>query len=879
VSRRRIDPIADEVRTELDAHMAALVDDNLRRGLSNNDAEREAAERFGRRTPIEASSTRVRRRSLRAWRTIGPDVHDAWRRLSRRPLSALCAFIVTTVGVTTIVAALRLVDALLVRPPLGVTRPNDVYSVLDTYNGEHIGLVSYPTFLGLAAAVPEVGMFAWEARDLQIIAGAEAHVWTGVVASGAYFKTLGTRPAAGRLLDMTDDDGARPSAVVSERLARRLAGAATAVVGRAIRVNGQAFEIVGVAERGFQGVESGHPVDVWVPLSSEPAISTPTIFPDGHRVQGFRNTPSVGWLRLAVRRPAGVTPLDLESRLTSAIRGPAVAQYASATHRRVNVSERVWLPPFPDELARVASTVRMVAWAAGLTLVLASACIAGIFVGRLADRAREIALRMALGAGRARLLRVAFAEVALVVSAGALAAAPLSAVVLASAGRLQLTGNVSVADAMSAPFDARALGLSLLVAGVLAVAASIAPLIVVAQLGRTTRVESTRATVGGTRMRRLLLIAQVASGCAFLTGALLLTRSIAALEGQALGYDADHVAFAELDPAGAGLNDDARAALVERLAAYSPAAGVELAFADEAPYAGGRQLFVSAEGAAVTRTLTTPTSRVSADYFRVLGVPVVSGRAFTNADSGRQVAVLSEPAARYYWPRGDAVGHLVRVGGPGGIEYQVVGVVTGVRDAGLKGQPGARIYLPYSRDAEALTLLAKRPGAPASDAVRALVAISRGLDERLVLIRSGSLLDLAWRTIEQRVLIRFVVVTIGLGSLLMIATGVWGLSHSSLRRRWREFGIRRALGATGGHIRRLALADAFVVTAAGAAAGLAGSWGMGVLLKTWLYQVTDHDPWSMVGGMTLVVVATFAGALLPVRNASRLEPTVLLRDE
>ena len=113
----------------------------------------------------------------------------------------------------------------------------------------------------------------------------------------------------------------------------------------------------------------------------------------------------------------------------------------------------------------------------------------------------------------------------------------------------------------------------------------------------------------------------------------------------------------------------------------------------------------------------------------------------------------------------------------------------------------------------------------------------------------------------------------------MIGTGVWGLSHSRLRRRWREFGIRQALGATGAHIRRLALTDAFLVTAGGAAPGLAGSWAVGALLKSWLYQVTDHDPWSMAGGIALVVAAAFAGAVAPARHAGRLDPTILLRDE
>jgi putative ABC transport system permease protein len=701
-----------------------------------------------------------------------------------------------------------------------------------------------------------------------------------VLASGRYFQTLGVRPSAGRLLDVQDDDAAKPSVVLSDRLARRIARRPADVIGHAVSVNGRTFDVVGVVQPGFLGIESGHPADLWLPLSSEPAISVPLVAPDGRVIQGFRNTPDVGWLRVGLRRGRSDTNAAVEARLTPVLRAPGAGERLHPEKSRASVVDHIWLSPFSGDMDRVTSVVRLVIGAALMTMFLSTMCLAGVFAGRLADSARDIALRVAIGASRARLLRVAAIEIALVIVAGAAVALPASVLLLDVASQLQLATDLTVGDALVSVIDGRAIAMVLALAGLMAAVSAVAPLVVVWRLSRTVRVETTRATAGGPRLRRLLLVAQVATGCACLSGALLLTRSIAALEGQALGYDAAHVAFAELDPAGAGLDAKAKASIVNRLAS-AVTTDLDFAFADAAPYrdGGSRFLFFSAVDSAETRQQSTPITQVSARYFEVLGVGLVAGRMFTNEDAGQPVAILSEPTARHYWPNGDAVGQTVLVGGRTGVAHRVVGVVAGLRDASLKGQPGTRVYIPYNDRAESLVLLARKSGARPADVVRSLVDFSRRLDDRMVLIRSGSLLDLAWRTIEQRVLIRFVVMTIGLGSLVMIAAGVWGLSHSSLRRRWREFGVRRALGATTSNIRRLALGDALVVTTVGAAAGLAASWWIGALLRSWLFGVTEHDPLSIAGGVALVIAATLAGASRPTRDAGRLEPTMLLRDD
>jgi putative ABC transport system permease protein len=867
------DDVTADIRAEIDAHITARVEDNLARGLSLAEAEREARQRFGPIEAVEEHAVKIRRSPSRWHRLLPSDARQAWLSVSRRPLMTVCGVLVAAAGLMTAFASARVADAVLFRAPSGIGRPDELLSVLDSRNGERGTMMSIEAFRALQRDVPDAEPFVWGQRDFQVISDRDARVWQGEIVSGSYFAALQVRSGAGRLIGIADDDGHNAVAVVSHRLAATLGDTPLAAIGRRLRVNGQAFEIVGVAPARFQGVEAGSPSDLWIPMSSEPDVSTPSVFPDGHVVRGFINANEIGWLRGGIRLRPGQSREAIDSRMSASLRS---RDKQPAPKHRAFVTDRPWQSPFSGNREAVISATTPILWAVAFTVFLTAVCLGSLFVGRLTDRQREFAVRLALGATRARVMRMALLEIVIVLALGTAAAVPGSEILLASAARLQLAQSMLVSDTVTAGIDLRAMGLLGAMVAVVAIVAMTGPVTLLLRMSRTSRIESTRATIAGHRLRRVLLAAQVGAGCALISGAVLLTQSIGALRAQPLGYDAAAVSFAVVDPAGAGLSDDERAALPRRLAATAWPAGARVGFADQVPYGGSSTLFLTGTNSA-TPQYPFVTSRVSANYFDILGIRIIEGRAFDERDMGQRVAILSDELAKVYWPNGHALGESVMVGGAKGVPHLVVGIAAGARDEGLKFRNGSRLYLPYGADAESLTVVARGGDTGAGD--RVLTEAIHALDARLVVVRAGTLRDLAWKSVEQRILIRFVTATIGVGSLAMVSIGVWGLAHSSLRRRWREFGIRQALGATRGQISRLALGDALAVSAVGGALGLAGAWQLGRVLKSWLFGVGEHDPLALAIGLSVVVGAAMIGAALPARNAARINAANLLRDE
>jgi hypothetical protein len=267
-------------------------------------------------------------------------------------------------------------------------------------------------------------------------------------------------------------------------------------------------------------------------------------------------------------------------------------------------------------------------------------------------------------------------------------------------------------------------------------------------------------------------------------------------------------------------------------------------------------------------------SRIDGPYFEALGIRVVAGRLFTEASRARREAVVSETFANYYWPGQNAIGRTFRAGGKNET-HEVVGVVGRTNDLTLRG-PSSRLYLPLGDDAETLFVVARRalPGVAAETELTSLVS---QVDARLTPTRVGALEDLALRTLEQRRVIRWMTFVVGTGSLLMVVVGVWGLAHTSVTRRWREFGLRLALGAERRAIARLALRDAIIVSIAGVGLGVLAAWQFGRVLSVFLVGVSPADPIVLSASALVLAAAVFAGAWIPARRASRADPSQLLR--
>jgi predicted permease len=874
------DDLSRDVAEELEAHIQIRIDENLARGMSIAEARREAEQRFGpMRPPLEAS-TRIRRRQQRWYRTGRIDLAQAWRSVRRSPRLTALGVAVAVIGLTTALAASVVADALTLRGPAGVPRAGELWSVLESVDGTHPTLMSYEAVQALERLAGDLQPFAWGVRDVQVVRDEFAQAMPAELVSGSYFSSLRTTVRAGRLI--TAEDVAQTSRVVvlGADLARRMTSNPSTLVGQSLALNNQRFQIIGVAGGGFRGVASADPVEIWLPVTVEPAISTPRVRPDGVTVRGVLSMPGTGWMRAGVRKPASLGRHALADRL-----GHAVAQStAPFQHRKkgVIVGERPWVSPFGGERERLSAVLRPLAAAVLTTLALTSACLGSLFISRVASRRRELVLRLALGSGRARLVRLVAAESILVVFVGGLAAVPMVYGLLAVAGDLQLAPGISISD-VAHTLDGRALGIFAVSTIATALVAAVPPVLAAVRFTAAPIVGDARVVWTGNAFRRVLMAAQAAAGCMLIAAAMLLTRSIDALLERPIGYDADNVAFAEISPAGSGLSEAETSALVDRVLAT----GSGIAVADEPPHSGQNTLFMLGVDGRRPDAVVTPVTRIAGPFFDVLGVRPMAGRLFQPGDSSRRVAIVSAPYAAWWWPpklpagagsegASGAVGRVIRIGDRGP-DYEIVGVVPGFRDLGFRGEPVSRVYLPLDQQTESLTLIARRRAlAKGADG---LVDIARGQDARLVPVRSGTMAQVARRTIEQRLVFRSITAIVGAGSMLMILVGVWGLAHDSLERRRREFGVRQALGASRFDVVRLAARDARFVAVAGGACGLAGAWQFGRILESWLFGVNPYDPTSLATAVTLVTFAAFGGAASPARQAARMDGAALLRED
>ena len=805
-------------------------------------------------------------------RSLGRDAGDALRSVSRARAFALVSVIALGLGLATISATWLLASALLHTPPAAVVRPDELYSALEGRkqdNDIHLTFLTYRQVKALQDGVPDARLFAWGQRDVQIRHASGGRVLSAAMVTVNYFDALGISLPAGRGLIADDAQSRRQVCVLSTRAARMLAPDG-AVVGHTLTVNGQPFDVVGVAPARFHGLDSGYPIDLWIPLETESSISTVTTLPDGSTVRGHVEA-NMGWLRGGVRVDATASVAQIAERL-SAVAKTTVRNEERRARTSIVLSDRIWLSPWPVPRERLRAILTPLTVAAGLTIVITSACLSGLFLGRVLDRRREFATRLALGSGRMRNVRLVAFEGLIIVFAGAALAAVTAAVLLDASRRLVLADGISIEDALAA-MDARVLWDFLLVTAVTAFLSLVAPVIVAARTAGGRDTGGSRASTAGHLVRRLLLAAQVAAGCALLAGAGMLTQSLSALRGQPLGFDYERVAFLELDPSGAGLNDDERSTVVERLLNVAPPA---LAVADIVPFGAMSTVFVS-DDAAPKRQYPQPVTRIAGPYFETLGVRLIAGRTFEPRDTARAVVIVSAPLAEGLWPGQNPVGRLLRVGDMRGRPYEIVGVVDGVRDASLRGAPTSRVYLPLGTDVGRIVLLA-RDVDPAM-ASTALIERARQLDARLVPIQSGPLSRLVRRTLEQREALRIIAASIGLGSLLMIAVGVWGLSYGTLRRRWREFGVRQAVGATRAQIGRLVLRDAAIVALIGGGGGLVAAWQFGQAVKAFLFGVSPQDPLLIGAAVAVVVAAALIGGVAPVRAAMSPDLSTLLRDE
>jgi predicted permease len=876
--------LSRDLDREIAFHLAERVDELVAAGMSREEAERTARRRFGNPTALKE---RTRDVDVLGWlESILADLRYAVRALRRSPGFAAVAILSLGLGIGANTAIFSIVDAVMLRS-LPVVRPQEL--LLVTMGGQRAH-VTNPIWEQLRDR-QEVfsGVFAIGDEDFDLAGGGEVRRVSGAWVSGAFFSTLGVPAAAGRLLAAADDVRGCPAiAVLGHDLWRNEYAGDPSVVGRPISLDGHPFTIVGVAAPGFFGVEVGRAVQVYAPLCAKTVLG-------GADVLEQR---SYWYLRIVGRPKADVSVAALRGRLAALapeVYAATVPPNWGVEGQRDYVKNTLDVVPASDLLSalrlRYRGALLALMGAVGLVLLIACANVANLLLARATVRQREIGVRLAIGAGRGRIVRQLLTESVLLAFLGAVvgllfARWGIDALVGFFSGR---TGPVSLDPAI----DGRVLLFTTAVATATGILFGLAP------AWRATRISpqaAMRANLGGladgrTRLAipKALVVAQVALSVVLVTAAGLLLGTLRTLATLDPGFTRDGVLLVAADLRKAQYPPERLAAvhreLLDRLRALP---GVRSASAASlTPVSGSawnNLIVVEGHEPANRDDALVYFNEVSEGYFATLRTPIVAGRDVGAVDrpGAPRVAVINREMARRFFGSASPLGRHFRerFGDEVGAPVEIVGVVENAKYESLRAEPEPIAYLALSQS--------EHPGANLNFAVRAdapLPTLLAGVTTTVAEVSPS--ISLEFRTLEEQVngslarerLLATLSGFFGALALLLATVGLYGTTSYSVARRHNEFGIRLALGAARSRVVRMVLGEVGRLVALGIVLGTLGALAASRVVASFLFGVSPTDPATFLLSAGLLVVVAIVAGLVPAWRVARLDPVAALRDE
>jgi predicted permease len=805
----------------------------------------------------------------------------AVRTLARSPGFTLVAVLTLAVGIGANTAIFSVVNTLLLSPPAHVLEPERVVTLWTSdFSGPPYGASSYPdyeTFREQRDVVVDVAAFGLAPGNL--VEPDETVRLTLETVSLNYFDVLGVLAERGRTFDVADGD-APAVALISHTLWQSRFGADAAVVGRAIRLNAGTFTVVGVAPEGFDGSTRGLRVDAWVPIQAAASLGGNARFLDERGARRFN---------LVGRLQPGVSLEQSRARF-AVVANQMLAAYPdswSDVSRRGRV-----ISVLPESASRVPPDLQgaVVGFAAllfvGVTLVLLICCanVANLLLARGAGRAREIAIRLSLGAGRGRLVRQLMAESLLLAAMGC-GGAVLLAFAAASA-LLRFRAPLPIPLTIDVETDVRVLGFAVAVALVAAAVFGLAPALQSTRLDPSQMLKDGAGAVGGARRSRLrsaLIVAQVAVSLTLMVSAGLFLRSLQQATAVDLGFDPENVVVASFDLRTQGYTPERSRAfyaeLVERAGALPGARGVTLAANVPLSGDGGRNL-ARVEGYEPRQgeDMEFNSNVVGPEYFEVMRVPLARGRGFSASDreGAPQVAVVNESFAARFWPGGDPLGKRLAFSRVESIE--VVGVARDGKYLSPTEAPLPYVYRPFLQEFEEQTLHVRVAGDTAA-AIAQLRREIRALDAQLPILGLTTMeAEMAFATLPQRIAATLLGAC-SLLALLLAAVGLYGVVAYAVSQRTREFGVRIALGASGATVMRDVLLSSLRLVALGLVIGIALAVLAGFAFAPLLGGVGALDPQALLAAPLVLIAAAVLASYIPARRAARIAPMQALRHD
>jgi predicted permease len=864
----------EDLDEEMQLHVEMLAAVNQRRGLPPDAAAREARRRFG-------NQLKLREESRDMWgfselERVGKDLRYAVRQLIRRPVWTTVVVLTLALGIAANTSIFTLIDAMLFKPAPWSRDGRLVWIASLNPRSGRVGNVSYADYRAYRDHATTLSAVLASGGTALSVGSAHPQRVLGGLVSGNYFDALDIRPVIGRTFTADEDaiPGAHPVAVLSESLWREQFGADPTVVNRTVAINGHPFTIIGIAPRGFTGLAYADDAEqLWVPL----AMWDVALPADSGRALGTNTR----WLQVAGRLRSGATVAQADSEM----RVLAHQLIAAGTPPQRELSARV-LPVrggmTPWEQHDLGPVFGLIAIVPALVLLVACANVANVLIARHISRRKEFAMRRAIGASRGRLIRLLLTESLLLALLSAAAGFGLSFGLTAVIARV---GDVpSDFSALATP-DTRALFAAVTVAIFTTIVFGLAPAIAATKFEVLTALKDeglTTTATGGTRLRRLFVVAQVAVSLALLITAGLFFQSLSKAIRVDPGFEPRGAVTVSFDPNLQGYTPPRRDALLAELVqrASSLSGATSAALASSLPLSGETN-WAEVVSESTTSPVTVMVASVSPQYFETMRLPLVRGRDFSARDAADAplVVIVSEGLAQRLWPGSDPVGQRLREADSKQRWREVVGVVREVKYRGLTEESRGAYYAPLrQRAASPLSLVVRTAGeSPAT--LSSLTNIARSLDRDLPLFHAQTLEDGIRHSINlQRAAASLFGVFGGL-ALMLAAIGVYGVVAHGVALRTREVGIRMSLGARAADVFRMFVRESLSLALIGVAIGLGISAATSRLLTSFLFGLTATDGITFIGGSMVLCLVAIVATYLPARRAAHVDPLVALRHD
>ncbi|HXJ91378.1 MAG TPA: ABC transporter permease [Terriglobia bacterium] len=879
----RRDEFQRELHEEMQHHLELSARAHTEVGESPDEARFFAQHQLG-------NALRLREESQDAWAVrwleeLGQDIRYGLRTLCKNRGFAAVAIMTLGLGIGANTAIFSLVESVLLQPVPAKDPTRLVALYTSGPHGAGYSSTSYPDYEYYRDHTKVFsGVMAYARIRVSWTHGGEADFpWTEIVSEN-YFAVLGVKPFMGQLLLSAAGagHGAGPAAVVSYEFWQRQLGSDAHALGKPLVLDGHPFVVVGVASKGFSGVnlDWGTKAGIWLPLSMQPQVLPSSI--------DLLQAREARWLLVIARLAPGVAPADARANVALAAQ-QLVTSYPAADKDRTAIvlpatQARIW----PTWREQIVNFLGLLMGVAGLVLLIACSNVANLLLSRAGVRRKEIATRLALGAGRARVVRQLLTENALLTAAAGAVGAGLALLIMQVFPSFRLPFTINIA--LHPQLDGRVLGFTLALSVLTVMLFGLVPAAECsnASPNQALKEGGREASTGvhASRMRNGLVVSQVALTLVCTMGAALLLRNLYRVENTDPGFNSHNVLVAAIECFTRNYSE------AEQLHFYRRLLGEvrQLPGVNSATLTSGLPLSVlrdvksvvpyEEEGGDSKHGFQVQVSTVSPAFFETLRIRLLRGRDFspTDDETSPGVVIVNRTLAHAFWPHQDPVGRYLMIAGEKSYR-EVIGITEDIKYHTVWESPQPYMYLPLFQSGAPEVYLAVRSAGEPMSLMPAMRRAVSTLDPQVPLYDVGTLDEHFRDALSQPRMAAFLVGFFSLLALALAAVGIYGLVSYSVSQRTHEIGVRMAFGAGEGDMLKMIIKQGLRLSVAGLAIGLVASWALTRLIAGWLYDVKPADPATFFAVSLLLAVVALVATYVPARRASRVDPMVALRYE